>query len=343
MEQLIAGGAIAGLVIVLSYSLWKRSQRASAAGRIGYPAHRPPQTLGIYPGNPAYEAAVRLEQSIPADYELRVKERLQQRQPELSDTEWQWRWHEQKRFLLMAALLRRVEMYSAQVDEVWHEMLMFTMEYQKMCERFCGRMIHHAPHSGTPLVAGAAQQLVPSAERAWFDWVYGELFGPENPGARLWGGMYRTPMSPGLLELLGLPDEDKVRRELFHAELDDSIPELIQARENLLTQARAQMAAAHEQAARGERHLDRAASDTASWSLLGGTLMLASLTAPDDLAATMDEVLGHQQRQPGSTSSCGGAAGGGTERDNDGSDESSGDGGGGDTSCSSCSGGCGSS
>ncbi|GBF74586.1 hypothetical protein PA598K_02943 [Paenibacillus sp. 598K] len=359
MDNFVIGIIVLLLVGVLYYSFAKRQQ--SEGKRDVFPAHKPPTGLGVRPEHPAYAAAQRLEDAIPADYEQRVKERMQQRYPELSDREWAWRWHEMKRFLLMAGLLNRVEMYSAKVDEVWHEMLMFTREYQTMCERFCGRTIHHAPHAA----ATSGADLQPASERAWFDWVYSELFGPNQPGAQLWGAMYRTPMSPELLELLRQPDEAAARRQLFQIGDTSASDALTNAREGLLQQARAQLTTAEELAARGERRYDGVTGDAANWSLLGGTLMLASIAMPDRMEEAMREAGLEQQRHSFTGSSCGSAVGGGDSRDNrDGADDhgghagrhggdshshhdSSGDHGGGDSgssgdsgggsSCSSCS------
>lgn len=159
--------------------------------------------------------------------------------------------------------------------------------------------------------------------------------------------MYRSPLSPELLELLGQPEEDAVRTQLFNTQIGDGSPVLIQARESLLRRAREQLHTVQDLAARGERRYDRGTDDNmATWSLLGGTLMLASVTAPDRLEASMEEVMGNQQRHQGSTSSCGTAATGGDGRDaRDADMGSDGDSGGGsDSGGSSCSGGgCGSS
>ena len=344
MEPIIIIVAVVVLLSVLYYSFVKKERQVRPRKDSSWPSHQPPQKLGIFSGHMAYDAALRLEEAIPAGYEQRVKERMQQKDPTLTDYEWQWRWHELKRFLLMGALLRRVNMYSAQVDEVWHEMLMFTREYQELCERFCGRMIHHAPHSSAVEAAGKPQE--PGAERAWFDWVYGELFGPDNPGARLWGAMYRTPMSPELLGLLGQDDEEPARKELFNGGLGDQPPELEQAREGLLRRAREQLHEVEELASQGERRYARGSDETVAWSLLGGTLMLASVAAPDQLEASMQEVMGDQQRQQPTTSSCSAGTTGTHDRDSHDSDtgSDSGDSGGSDGGGSSCSGGgCGSS
>ncbi|KIV56446.1 hypothetical protein AM501_09840 [Aneurinibacillus migulanus] len=38
-------------------------------------------------------------------------------------------------------------MFSEEVDEIWHEALMFSRDYEKLCHMFTGSMIHHVPHT----------------------------------------------------------------------------------------------------------------------------------------------------------------------------------------------------
>jgi hypothetical protein len=42
-------------------------------------------------------------------------------------------------------------MASRQVDEVWHQFILFTKEYNGFCEDYLGSFMHHSPHiSSTP-------------------------------------------------------------------------------------------------------------------------------------------------------------------------------------------------
>ena len=41
--------------------------------------------------------------------------------------------------------LQRVAMPSQVVDDLWHEFILFTREYQMFCERAFGRFLHHTP------------------------------------------------------------------------------------------------------------------------------------------------------------------------------------------------------
>lgn len=37
------------------------------------------------------------------------------------------------------------------IDEAWHNFILFTKEYNKFCQSFCGRFIHHLPYDGLPI------------------------------------------------------------------------------------------------------------------------------------------------------------------------------------------------
>jgi hypothetical protein len=132
-----------------------------------------------------------LDDALAEEYVERVKERMI-RKHRISLTEWENRWFEWKRFLVMTALLKRVPMYSREVDEVWHEMLMFTREYEEFSKKFLKTVLHHAPNA-------PAEKFDPH-ERAWFDTIYVLLFKPTPYSHATWGPLLRHPLSPALLE-----------------------------------------------------------------------------------------------------------------------------------------------
>jgi hypothetical protein len=132
-----------------------------------------PPALGIRSSVPGLKEIVeRLENSLDPEYMRQVKLRVLRKDPLLHESDYEWRLFELKRFFVMNAILQSVPMYSSKVDEIWHEMLMFTKEYQNFCEKFVGRMIHHIPH-----VESENRHIENSEhERAWFDLLYGLLF-----------------------------------------------------------------------------------------------------------------------------------------------------------------------
>src|ERR1700730_8937382 len=50
-----------------------------------------------------------------------------------------------KRFLWLAAV-EGVVAPPPKIDDGWHTFIIFTLDYQKFCERYFGRFMHHRPH-----------------------------------------------------------------------------------------------------------------------------------------------------------------------------------------------------
>lgn len=146
----------------------------------------PPPPPIVRPNSPAADLAEKLKKSFPTSFQDALKQRMLTEQPEMSEREYQWRLLELQRFFIMCAVLDRVPMFSKSVDELWHEMLMYTQEYQQFSERFLGRMLHHKPNPTNAIP-------IPG-ERAWFDLVYVELFGWTPQSHIFWGPFFRNPV-----------------------------------------------------------------------------------------------------------------------------------------------------
>jgi hypothetical protein len=72
---------------------------------------------------------------------------------------------------------RRLAMTSKEVDEIWHQFILFTREYQEFCHTVFGEFIHHAPvTSRDPLAPGGVERFVDA---------YRDVFGELHP---LWQG-----------------------------------------------------------------------------------------------------------------------------------------------------------
>jgi len=345
------------IVGISTLRLIKRSRQKSMPGhtlRNSIPSVRaftlePPLALGVPSGHPARAAAERLEAALTVDFQARVKDRVLKSEPGLTDGEWQWRWFELKRYFLMCAVLRSVPMYSVKVDALWHEMLMFTREYEQFCQQFCGAFIHHAPH--------APDNVQDPSDRAWFDWVYGELFVKTAPSERLWGGFYQQPLT-NIEELEQIPIEElRVRR--FNVRAAEAYSDLNETIHYLLDRGRY-----HISEARGRREgindgANARTQSSAQWGdsgfvtgALSAALFYSSMGSPDDFRHQMDEERGEEQPHAddeGSSESGNNDADSNNQHWNGGSCSSGGDsssggtdgGGGGDSSCgSSCGGGC---
>ncbi|MBW5449316.1 hypothetical protein GE107_25140 [Cohnella sp. CFH 77786] len=174
-----------------------------------------PEALGIRPEleGDAHGLVRKLEEALQGPYLPQVRERVKFRHPEIGDAKYGWMEMEMKRFFLLAAVLRHVPMYSDDADLIWHEMLMFTREYQQFCDRFAGFYIHHQPNVRTDEGDAAASESQ-WEDRAAFELVYSALFwvAPENH--RLLGLFYRRKMPPALLEEIESGDPDRIRAAL---------------------------------------------------------------------------------------------------------------------------------
>ncbi|CAM4474425.1 putative membrane protein YgcG [Paenibacillus endophyticus] len=292
-----------------------------------WPSAEPPDALGVPYGHPARTAAERLEASLTLFFESRVKDRVLKEFPRMSDKEWAWTWFELKRYFLMCGIMRNVPMYSRQVDAVWHEMLMFTREYEEFCTGFCGEMIHHAPHA-----PGALPQ---PGERAMFDWLYGELFAQAPASGRLWGAFYRTRMPEEKLDEIKEFSKDTLRSQWFNAKTGSRFADLSSTMDYLIDRAKSGL----NDAGNGRKEPKNESSYgydpvLGATGLLSGMLIYHSMANPNDFAQQMDQAQNEEQRKANgsgdSTYACSGSS-------DDGRDHSGGDdgGSGGDSSCGS--------
>ncbi|WP_203364503.1 hypothetical protein [Bacillus sp. REN10] len=133
----------------------------------------------------------KLNKSLSPDFIKKVKIRVLTNHPTWTDNDFDWRLFELKRYFILAKILKTVPMFSEEVDEVWHEMLMFTKEYEAFSHKFYGSFLHHTPNIETVPIPN---------ERAFFDWMYLQLFEPTANSRLLWGPFFRHPLEGKLLE-----------------------------------------------------------------------------------------------------------------------------------------------
>ncbi|MFF2481278.1 hypothetical protein [Paenibacillus sp. NPDC058071] len=336
MTILVVFVAIAIIVIAISVAAGRRTgQSGRFQSSRGWSQDAPPQALGVPEGHPARSAAERLEASFGYELENKVKQRLLSERPHMTDAEWNWTWFELKRFFLMCGILKGVPMYSRQADAVWHELLLFTREYEQSCIRFCGDQIHHAPH-------GQDESPEPG-ERAWFDWVYGELFVQTPASGRIWGAFYRTRMDGARLERLTTGDADQLRTDLFNRKAAEQFADLRDVADYLIGRAKSQLSPKAGNAAYQEPGADRWGYDPAigMTGVLTAALLTNSFMSQDQFDNAMDGIQTEEQREANGSgypvSVCGGTSDHSSHDGGGGHDSGSGSDGGG----SSCGGGCG--
>lgn len=87
---------------------------------------------------------------------------------------------EVKRYLVLNQVDRTKawKMYSLRVDEVWHQFVLFTVEYSAFCDKYFGCYAHHAPSNAPDPGFG---HRPPEASFAEFADRYREFFGLELP------------------------------------------------------------------------------------------------------------------------------------------------------------------
>ncbi|RAL21869.1 hypothetical protein [Thermoflavimicrobium daqui] len=192
----------------MGFFFWKNNKKKKIA-RISY--EQP--FLGIQPHHETFIQEIHsliqhLENSLPHSYIEAVKGRVMGKY-KLDENTWKSRWFEWQRYLIMVAILKKVSMYSNEVDEIWHEMLMFTREYDEFCDNFLKTKLHHIPH---------APGYKPAPEdRAWFDTVYFILFRPTKYSFTLWGPFLRNPLSSQIAEDFRSLSEEELTQKYFNA------------------------------------------------------------------------------------------------------------------------------
>jgi len=333
-------GAVVAVGVAAAFS-YRALRGARRKGGLTLPSGSPPAALGVAADHPAYGAAVRLEGALDADYVRRLEMRVQSHYPAMTKAEWEWTWFELKRYFLMCGVMRQVQMYGARTDAIWHEMLVFTREYQIFCERFCGTMIHHAPH-------GQANRPCED-DRAWFDWVYSELFRPSPVTEQVWGRFFRQPMSRPMLDEPIVKSPNAYREARFNMRAADKNAELAYVVEWLAGRFGQQLSESRKLAGQGRAYPKRSRwGEDGFAATAGGAMIYASMLVPGDYEQTMDELLEQDRAgKDGTGSSCGGGSAAWSDSHKpsggDGASPSDSGSGGSDGGGASCGGGCGSS
>ncbi len=144
-----------------------------------------------------------LEQSLSKSYMENVEERVK-KEVKLKQNEYNWRLIDLKRYFILTALLKEVPMFSKKVDDLWHQMLMFTREYDDFSKKYIGSALHHSPN---------VKESSDPDLRGFFDWVYTELFFIRKENVYLYKGFFRHPVHPNVIEdFKSLPENELINR-----------------------------------------------------------------------------------------------------------------------------------
>lgn len=141
-----------------------------------------------------------LERSLSKSFMENVKERVM-KEVKLKENEYEWRLLDLKRFFILTSLLKEAPMFSQKVDDLWHEMLMFTREYDDFSNNFLGSFLHHRPN-----IKGVSDPDL----RGFFDWVYSELFYIRKENIHLYKGFFKHPVPPKIVDEFKNLSEDEL-------------------------------------------------------------------------------------------------------------------------------------
>jgi hypothetical protein len=156
---------VIGLIIVILLSSMRGRSRNRVHGSMEvykpravkphYDESKLPGGLGLARGIPLQSTIQRMESALGEPFTAKLKQRVLTKYPDMTAAEFACRWFELKRFFLINFLLKETPMFSEAIDDVWHEMLMFTREYHNFSEQFMGAMIHHEAVPGSGRDGGA--------------------------------------------------------------------------------------------------------------------------------------------------------------------------------------------
>jgi len=126
--------------------------------------------------SPDQSQAVDFIMSCPLD---QVREKLVRKQV-LSEEVVDQAIAEYRKYLVLARLgYDPLEMFSRQVDEVWHAHILFTRDYAEFCQKAFGQFLHHQPHTGSKQTG--SEKISQQDFASYFVTVYTNVFGSLSP------------------------------------------------------------------------------------------------------------------------------------------------------------------
>jgi len=171
-----------------------------------------PARLGILDRVPIQPLLDKLNASLDETYIQQVQMRFLEENPKQTEDDFEWRMFELRRYFLLANILKTTPMFSEEVDEVWHDMLLFTQKYQVFSEKFFGTMLHHTPNT--------SPEPAPQ-ERAFFDWIFSQLFQITQFSWKTWGSFFKHPLDFQLLKEFKDGADDFLIDKYFKVNVDN--------------------------------------------------------------------------------------------------------------------------
>jgi len=167
-----------------------------------------PKSIETKPLKGLKKLSENLEQSLSKSYMKHVEERVM-KEKKLKENEYNWRLLDLKRYFILTSLLKESPMFSNKVDDLWHEMLMFTREYDDFSKKYAGSILHHSPN---------VTKISDPDLRGFFDWVYAELFFIRKENIHLYKGFFRHPVNPTIVEEFKTLSENELIDKYFKSD-----------------------------------------------------------------------------------------------------------------------------
>lgn len=123
-------------------------------------------------------------------------DKLHRRRPQLTPKDFQLVGQALRQFFLAYLKSGRgfVSMPSQVTDDLWHEFILYTRNYQAFCQRAFGRFLHHSPAA----VLGSSRQSNAGLRRVWWYCCREERIDPRQPS--------RLPLLFAIDAKLDIPD-----------------------------------------------------------------------------------------------------------------------------------------
>ena len=123
-------------------------------------------------------------------------EKLRKKRPDLSLKDAQLVGHALRQFFLtyLKSGYKHVSMPSQVVDDLWHELILYTRHYEQFCSRAFGRFLHHTP----AVVLSSAHENNAGLRRCWWHACLEENINPKKPT--------RLPLLFAIDAKLNIPD-----------------------------------------------------------------------------------------------------------------------------------------
>lgn len=284
--------------------------------------HPIPEQLGIQVGG-GLLIVQSLDHALSSSYADNVENRVLMEHPRWTNHEFEWAFFELKRYFIMNSILKTVPMFSARVDDIWHEMLMFTRDYEKFSKDFYHEILHHTPNMESTPIPG---------ERAFFDWVYLSLFEITPNSRAIWDGFLQNPINREILDdFRNLPEHDLLSKYFRKNE------DWIEVKRNLIRKMKNEIILSDDiKSGKKSFNVPPEATESQMFNYALGAAVFYSIYEEDQFRDHMSEVLPseyYKVSHSGGGSSCSGFSCSSSSNHDSG-------GGSGGSSCSSCGGGC---